>query len=152
MLEHNVQDEFNIHNLKVFNLSEVRGGAIRKEGWETLFTMKRLFVLSFLLYLLVIPLLSKFSEKIRRLLQSLYIPIPWIWLGIYFVANVFMYRLFKGIAKYQGFENHGISELEELNFSFLLVLLPLLWINLPGPAFFKKGRTGKRKSAYIKAD
>ncbi len=139
-MEHNVQKEFNIHNLRFFNLWEDIETEERKEGWKSLFTMKRLFVMSFLSYLLLVPLLSMVNRRFRKLMNTLYVPVPPIWLGLFFLINIFMYRFFKELAQSRGFHNHGVSELEEFNFSILLLILPLLWTRIPFLTDVKLGR------------
>ena len=82
----NVQEEFNIHNLELFNIKSKDG--VRKTGLGKLFTMKQLFLGSFLVYLLIVPLLNSRLSIVRNLLQKMYVPIPPVWLGVVFILNL----------------------------------------------------------------
>jgi hypothetical protein len=126
--ERNAQGEFNIHNLEFMGLWKKGGN--RRNGLAAFFRVKKLFVLFFAGYLFVLPIMTAYSEKIRRLVRRFYIPAPPFWIGIFFVANVLLYNLFKPFIFDNDLREKGLGELEEFNFSFLLFLLPLYWLSL----------------------
>ncbi len=122
--EMNVQEEFNIHNLEIFNIKSKDG--VRKTGIAKLFTMKQLFLGSFLLYLLIIPLLARNFSSFKELLNRIYIPIPAIGLGILFIINFGLYRIIRMIRPWD--LQWGLTEVQEFNFSLLLFFLPFVWL------------------------
>ena len=122
----NVQEEFNIHNLEIFNIKSKEG--VRKEGLQTLFTMKQMFLASFLGYLLIVPLFSRYVKRIDKLLKQFYIPVPPLWLGVFFLGNYLGYRIIRGINPWE--LQWGLTEVQEFNFAVLLLLLPLTWMGL----------------------
>ena len=70
----NVQGEFNIHNLELFNpwtMDEAREGLYSRFSRS-----RRVFIALFAFYLFVLLLLHTFSRSIRQLTKYLYIPVP----------------------------------------------------------------------------
>lgn len=122
----NVQEEFNIHNLEVFNIKSKEG--VRKEGLAALFTMKQMFLATFLGYLLLVPLFSRYVKPIDNLLKRFYIPIPPLWLGLFFMGNYVAYRVIRSINPWE--LQWGLTEVQEFNFALILLLLPLTWMGL----------------------
>lgn len=126
----NVQNEFTIHNLDIFSKNLKDGG---QKGFFTLhLSMKRLFLLSFFLFLFVIPLLDRYSSWFRNLFRRLYLPIPPVSLGILFIANYALYLLFDLYTDAIGdpLIDTSLMELQELNFALILLMLPLTWMQL----------------------
>jgi len=132
--EHNVQGEFNVHNLEVFNPVDMNKAP--KQGLAAVFTAKRIFIAIFTFYLFAIPLLSVLNDRVRKLLQRFYIPVPPIWLGIIFVANIFIFEICKAYLGDRKLRYGGISEVEEFNIALLLMLLPFVFLRFP--QFFRK--------------
>ncbi len=124
--EKNVQEEFNIHNLEFFNIKSKEG--VRKEGLARLITMKQMFLVVFCGYLLIIPLISRYVQPLDNLFKRFYIPIPPLWLGVFFVGNYLAYRLIRSIRPWE--LQWGLTEVQEFNFAVLLLLLPLSWLGL----------------------
>ncbi len=123
----NSQKEFNIHNLEIFNVRDTEG--VRKEGLAKLFTMKQLFLYCFFIYLFVIPFLDRNSDKISNLLKRFYIPIPPLWLGVLFIGNYALYRILRIFTDQDADPTiaHGLTEMQEFNFSIVLLLIPFTW-------------------------
>lgn len=131
LMENNAQDEFNIHNLEIFNFKDNEGN--ERGNLAKLFTMKQLFLYSFGLYLLLIPLLRKNSEAIKKLITRFYIPVPPVWLGLLFVGNYLLYRVFRAFIDdptVDGVINNGLTEMQEFNFSVILLLVPIFLMRL----------------------
>jgi hypothetical protein len=122
----NVQEEFNIHNLEVFNIKSKEG--VRKEGLQALFTMKQMFLATFLGYLLLVPLFSRYVKPVDKLLKTFYIPVPPLWLGVFFAGNYAAYRIIRGINPWE--LQWGLTEVQEFNFALILLLFPLTWMGL----------------------
>ena len=126
--ERNAQNEFNIHNLELFNVRSVDGelkGTIAK-----LFTMKQLFLYAFFCFLFVVPMLDMNTVRIRRLLRRYFIPIAPLWLGLLFVFNYAIYRILRITTDAGGdlFFRHSLTEMQEFNFSIILLFIPLTWM------------------------
>ncbi len=128
MYEMNVQEEFNLHNIELFNIKNKEG--VRKTGFATLFTMKQIFLGSFFLYLLVLPIVAKKFVWIPQVLKKLYIPVPPVWIGILFIMNYGLYRMFRMLQPWD--LQWGLTEVQEFNFSLLLLTLPFVWIEFQG--------------------
>ena len=125
----NVQGEFNIHNLELFNPRTMDEAP--KEGLAAIFTARRVFIALFAFYLFVLPLLHTFSRSIRQLTKYLYIPVPPLWMGLLYVGNILLFMGLNRIFTNNQMLKNGISEVEELNISFLLMLVPFIFLRLP---------------------
>lgn len=130
LADNNIRNEFTIHNLEVFSAHEADGE--NKGMLKKLFTMKQMFLYTFFIYLFVIPVLNKRFSRFEKLLQRFFIPVPPIWLGFLFIGNYILYR---GIRMYsdlnlESIMNSYITEMQEFNFSLILLLLPFSWFSL----------------------
>ena len=125
----NVQGEFNIHNLEMFNPRTMDEAP--KEGLAAIFTARRVFIAMFAFYLFVLPLFNTFSRGIRQLTKYFYIPVPPLWMGLLYVGNILLFMGLNRILSNNQMLKNGISEVEELNISFLLMLVPFLLLRLP---------------------
>ena len=123
--EINMQQEFNFHNLKFFHGKNEAGE--EKTGFIALFTMHRLFYLSFFIYLLVIPVLYTKNAKIRAFINCIKLPVPNITIGLLFMFNLLYGNVLRDLIL--DVDNHGIVEIKEFLMGFILLNLPLLWIN-----------------------
>ena len=126
----NIRDEFTIHNLELFSAHDAEGQ--NKGTLSKLYTMKQLFLYCFFIFLFVVPVLNGNSRRFRNLFKQLYIPIPPLWLGVLFIGNYVFYRVFRFFTD-QHLEpvmNSYITEMQEFNFSIILLLLPFSWFGL----------------------
>ena len=126
----NTQKEFTIHNLELFDGKDMIGTP--KAIFVRLFTMKQLFLYAFFFFLLMIPLLNKKFRGFNQLFENFNIPIAPIWLGWLFVGNFGVYAIIRILAatKTNAEFMHGITEIQEFNFSIVLLLLPFYWLNI----------------------
>jgi hypothetical protein len=124
LTEVNAQNEFNIHNLEIFNVRDNDG--VDRGTLAKLFTMKQLFLYCFFIYLLVVPFLKAYSSKMAGLFRKFYIPVPSIWLGLLFIGNYTLYRVFRIFVDQEMSQdiNNGLTEIQEFNFSIILLLVP----------------------------
>jgi hypothetical protein len=88
---HNVQEEFNIHNLQIFNTGDSEH--VRKTGLARLLEFNFLFRLSCLLYGIVLPLLNHGFPVLNTWLRRIKLPVPPFTLGIFFMVNWLIFRL-----------------------------------------------------------
>ena len=126
----NTQKEFTIHNLELFDGKNMIGTP--KAIFVRLFTMKQLFLYAFFFYLLIIPLLNNKYDSCKFCFRKIRIPIAPVWLGWLFVGNFIVYAILRMLLKGQFHPEfmHGITEIQELNFSIILILLPFLWMQI----------------------
>ncbi len=122
----NEQDEINFHNNALWHLYDKDGN--RKTGLALHFTAKRIFIYIFTIFMLFLPLSVRFIPFVKKLVKRIYLPVPVVELGFMFVANVILYLIFKPIAQGEGkVIGRALSEVQELNFSLVLFLLPFVW-------------------------
>lgn len=124
----NMQDEFNLHNLDTFHLSDNEDG--RKTGIRAYLTAKKIFVYIFVAYLFLLPLGVRLIGFVKKITQKLYMPVPDIGLGVLFIITVLFYKAFKPFANGEDSMLRGLAEVEELNFALILLFLPLIWFSL----------------------
>jgi len=137
----NVQGEFNFHNLEFFNPRTM--DETPKEGLAAIFTARRVFIALFGFYLFILPLAVMFSDGMRRLLKAFYIPVPPLWMGLLYAGNIILFMGLNRIFADNQMLKNGISEVEELNIAFLLMLIPFTFLRFP-QLFRKLAYSGER--------
>ena len=125
--EINVQNEINIHNLRVFH------GTHRDEeraGWSAYIAANRLFNLFWLFYCVLLPMLKRVSRAAAARIEQIGLPLPPFWLGGCFAVNWVLYHAFARAAP-PGIQ-HALVEVKETLFGllFFLVGLQLLYAHL----------------------
>jgi hypothetical protein len=89
----NVQKEFNLHNLEIFNSSTFEG--VEKSLLMKFLDANNLFKLFALFYCVLIPLLSDNSEKIAAFLRKIRLPVPPLAIGIFIFINLCILYFYK---------------------------------------------------------
>lgn len=87
----NVQNEFNFHNIVLFNTGNFDGS--KKAGIYRLLEINFLFRLFCLFYGIIIPALIILSKKITKFIHYIKMPTPNISVGVFFMVNWFVYKL-----------------------------------------------------------
>jgi lipid-A-disaccharide synthase-like uncharacterized protein len=111
----NVQDEINIHNLKMF-----------EQGSHTI-TMDTLFTTFAMTFTFLIPFVASRSKSLDRLINRV-MPVPHWYLGLLFVANFLLAKL-AGVIFVSFYENpaipfgQGVQEIKESNYAVLFVFV-----------------------------
>ena len=121
----NIQEEFNFHNLKGFDGRSEDDGK-DETGIMALFAMHRLFYLAFLTYLLFIPIFYSMNAKFKSFIDKIHLPVPSIMLGVFFAFNLAYGNTLRALI--DGMDGHGIVEIKECVFAFILFILPLSWM------------------------
>ena len=85
--EVNVQSEFNIHNLPVFNGTEYKGEHIKKEGWARLLEINFLYRIFLLSFGIALPFLAFHVAFIKKIVKQLKVPVPPISMGIFLALS-----------------------------------------------------------------
>ena len=126
--EANVQEEFNFHNLEVFNGRMLDGE--EKGGIASYFELHKLFYMAFFVFLFLVPILHKYSAFVRNIIEKIHLPVPSLVLGVLFVLNLVYGHLVKVAIQNEIPEvAHGVVEIKEVMIAFILFLLPIFWIN-----------------------
>ncbi len=81
----NAQQEFNIHNLWLFDRETPQGK--EKTGLALFFTVDRMYALFILGFFIIIPLLAYISARFAHLMERIRFPVFPLWLGMFFVLN-----------------------------------------------------------------
>jgi hypothetical protein len=90
----NFQGEFNLHNLNFFDRrSEIQS------IWSVMRDMTRLFAFFWFMYGIVLPLSLRFSDQLRRLVQTLHLPVMPLTLGVFFLVNYAVFQYFEDVHK-----------------------------------------------------
>jgi hypothetical protein len=126
MNEINVQKEFSIHNLEIFNTDDFQNH--RKAGLARLLEINFLFRLFMIFYGILLPFFAYHIKKIGSITEKMKLPIPPISVGIFFFINWFVFWLLHTYVvstKYglQYFDT--VSEIFEFLGSFILLIISL---------------------------
>jgi hypothetical protein len=114
-MEENEQEEFSIHNLPAFNSTNV----------SNLFQMNRMFIYFWFTLGLVIPLAAIASSTIRRWLTTWGIPIfPFI-IGVQFLSNYILSKLYGPLGAVRDSYDGRITELRESEQAILFALIAI---------------------------
>jgi hypothetical protein len=87
----NVQKEFNLHNIEIFNNKDLQGN-IKKETGKLL-DMNFLFKLFVMLYGILLPLSVFHLKFVSRITQKLSFPVPPVSIGGFFFLSWIIYQL-----------------------------------------------------------
>lgn len=128
----NVQDEFNLHNLTLFDGLGQDGKF--KSGLARLFTAAGLFSVFWFSYCLVLPIVNKLTI-VSNHVKTINIPVPPIWIGLLFLFNFLIFEAQE--AGLSGEMLRAVCEIKEFNFSFLFLMLGV-WFSI-------NDKTGKSK-------
>lgn len=120
--EINVQEEFTLHNLEIFNTHTHEGDS--KSGLARILEINFLFRLGTLVYGILVPLLAFHSGAAAQFTRWLQLPVPPISLGFFFLVNWMTYRtLHSSMISYPG----GGSEIFECLAAYILFILFLFF-------------------------
>lgn len=88
--EINVQKEFNIHNIEIFNENNFDRSS--KEGWAKLLTISFLYKLFWLTFGIILPIIVRF-RKVTPLIMRFKLPVPPLSLGLFFMVNWITFKI-----------------------------------------------------------
>lgn len=127
--EDNAQHEINFHNLWVFQGCD-RNNHLKP--WIDRWTDSgRIFSLIWFGYCLLIPVAYKYMSKVHVWLDNIYFPIVPLWIGILFMVNYLISKVFEIFFPYTGNSQSPPIELKETNCAvlFLVVSIALFYIH-----------------------
>lgn len=113
--EINKQKETNFHNLEFFGK-----GIFRPDVWFFMFWFS---------YCLILPLVNKYSLKIRKLSSHFELPVPPLWIGYLLLTNVFIYiipQFFSSTWHRTYYIEGAFLEIMESNAAFIFAVLAFL--------------------------
>ena len=134
--ELNVQKEFNLHNMEIFNYQHHNGEA--KKGVSKIFVITYLFLAYNVIYGVVFPFLIFSFKFLRSINKIIRIPVPPISIGMCFVINLLIFEILLHIiliGREELFYN-SISEFFELITAFILLNISIY--------FYKKREIAKK--------
>lgn len=113
----NYQHEMNLHNLRLLKPDNINGHVqIGIQQWTS---PEGIFILIWLFYCLLIPLLDKLSNKTHNFITKIHFPLLSIWIGILFFIHQLVYEGFKAM---EYFPVHPLAEIKETNCAFLFLI------------------------------
>ena len=89
--ENNIQSEFNIHNLKIFD-SQEEGGNYKK-GISYILSMNFLYKLFWFVYGIMLPIVYVFSRFVKKIIDSIDLLVPPFVLGLFFIINWTIWKI-----------------------------------------------------------
>lgn len=121
--EINAQGEFNIHNLYIFHGFDKEGNA--KKGIQHWLSASKLFNLFWMIYCVLLPIVSIFSIKFNRFLKWSNIPIVPISISILFIVNYIFSKLASFLTEIR---SNPEIEIKEANVGFLYFILAITFL------------------------
>jgi hypothetical protein len=139
VLNVNVQNEFNLHNIELFNREDHEGN--RKTGLARLLEVNLLFKVFIMMFGIALPLAVILSGKLDNLARRIGLPVPPLSLGIFFMINWLVYKavsvMLPGGLPFQFYDTN--TEIFEFVAAFVMLVISLY--------FYKEKETVTRKDA-----
>lgn len=127
--EINLQQETNLHNLEIFN--QPREELKEKYGFLAnfiSFSPGRLFFYFWFIFLIIIPLLDRYSLKWQQRFKSLRVPIAPFWIGGLMIASYLLSKIFNRIVGHMYVSGyHTVDEFMEMDYAIVFAGLALYW-------------------------
>lgn len=89
--ENNIQDEFNFHNLKIFD-SQEEGGKF-KQGLHYFISTNFLYKLFWMIYGVILPVVYLLSHLVKQIVDRIGMLVPPFGLGIIFLFNWVIFKM-----------------------------------------------------------
>jgi hypothetical protein len=108
----NIQKEFSIHNLELFNRSNLKGE--EKHGWQRLLEFNFLFRISTILFGIIFPILVFHSKFVHWFAQKMRLPVPPLSIGLFFAFNWITFKIIHSYLLHPGHSPKYYSGLSEI--------------------------------------
>jgi len=118
----NAQGETNLHNLFFVDGRDSHGIFTKKGTLAQWITIDGIFILIWLSYCFIIPIINTLSTKINHFTKKIQFPIIPVWLGVIFFLHQICYEIFKSMSL---FPIKPLSEIKETNVAFLYLLVSI---------------------------
>ena len=115
----NRQGEINIHNLRWFHGHKDDGS--RKSFLKLLINGDRLFSVFWLVFGVTVPLLDRYSQRLRTLFSDIGMPVLPVAFSVFFVLNYIISKSMPALESLH-YPTHAWVEIKEANCAFLLML------------------------------
>ena len=122
MKDMNAQKELNIHNLFIFQATDSNNNI--KTGLQELLTGHKIFAFIWITFCLLIPVLYRFSAQTNKLLTRISFPVIPLWLGILFLINHLISKVFESIHLFPRLT--PIIETKETDFALLFLFVSII--------------------------
>ena len=136
----NAQNETNLHN--IWLVHQWRPDGNEKSFLGLLLNMNRLFSIFWLTYFVVVPISAKRSDRVRRALIFVRIPIPPIWAGGLFLATYISYKTTAAIDA-GSIRAHSLDELKETTYAAIYAFFAI-WSLAAMASILKMARSGNK--------
>ncbi len=143
--ENNAQGEFNIHNLTPIQHENSSQGLVT--SLKSLLNFNRLFILFWLVYCIILPLVNRYSQNLASLFSKIRLPIISLWFGALFLLNEIICQVLESLVISHESLRPPIAELKECVWA-LLVLLMGVYFLLPILSSLSEKRNYVRASAH----
>jgi hypothetical protein len=120
--ESNYQQEINFHNLPLFGFINQH----HTRGIQSLFTSNAMLYQFFFFFWFLVPLLHKYSKKIRNLTNKTGFPVIPLWIGFLFPINFIIQETIERVGLIGYFQ---IGEISEYNFAAIALIGVLSLLN-----------------------
>ncbi len=121
----NIQNEFNIHNIEIFNGHDMNNKV--KTGLSRFLSINFLFVLFSLFYGVLLPVLVLVNKSIQHFLKIyIKIPLPPLSLGLFFLINLLIVKFIKTniwLPNKPEMYYYALAEIKESVFAFIFLIL-----------------------------
>ncbi len=135
----NVQKEFTLHNIYLFDGADIEGNPRR--GWSRLFHIDFLFRMFIMVFGILLPISVFYCKFTSKIAQKLKVPVPPLLIGIFFLINWLTFRillshfLLTGM-QYQYYDT--IPEIFECGSAFILMVIAIYFIKRINTDFLGK--------------
>jgi hypothetical protein len=131
-MEINVQQEFNIHNIEMFNYRYF--DHTRKSGLVAMLTITGLYNIFWFSYGILIPILNRLSSLVSYWLKKINLPVMPIWIGIFLMINSIVYSILEKLLPPSDSPQFldTLCEIRECNYSFVFMLVGFYFYNRIG--------------------
>lgn len=114
----NLQKETNLHNIWLFDSTE--SDSSRKSTMHTmLFNMNRLFAIFWLSFCVIVPIIDRFSLRMRNFFKTIGLPITPLWIGMLFVTHAIVFQIIYSFIDLPHDVRNSVNELKESNYAFI---------------------------------
>ena len=142
--EANLQGEFNLHNLQVFDIRDDRDDNARKSGWRQWITFSKLGALIWSGYLILLPFATTLSPVLNKLAVWLSVPVPPLLVAVSGLLGFASFTVFKLLDRARVDQpmlvNSDLNEYKETLIALLFMLSALYCLD--GVGRLKEMRTG----------
>lgn len=134
--EINVQREINLHNIRIFDVTD-SDGYQPKKGLARMITANRLFSLFWFVLCVIIPILNRINRRFAALMKKTFFPVAPLWISGLFLVNFLVSKAIQETGYFQDLYVRIISkdllggflfrltEIKEYGYAFLFLVMSL---------------------------